>query len=57
MQESDSLPKIVWKNGLVWLSSPFGTFLAFLGQIWPKFDPKWAQMGTYRPKLKIFMKN
>ena len=50
MQNSYSVPQTVWKSGLVWLSWPFNTFLAILGQFWPKFDPnrpKWILQRQY----------
>ena len=47
MQNSYSVHETEWKNGLIYLSSHIGTFLAFLGQFWPnltlyeaKLDPK-----------------
>ena len=34
------VPQTVWKNGLIWLSRPSRTFLAFLDLNWPKTRSK-----------------
>ena len=49
-QNSYSVPQTVWKNGLIWLSRPSRTFLAFLDLNWPKIRSK---MPRNDPKSKI----
>ena len=55
MQNSNSVPKIVWKSGLVWLSRPLDTVLAIWSNIWPILWSKWAKFDLYRPIYRLFM--
>ena len=57
MQNSNSVPKIVWKSGLVWFSRPLNTVLAIWSNIWPILWSKWAKFDLYRPVYRLFMQN
>ena len=53
-QNSYSVPLTVWKNGLIWLSKPSRTFLAFLDLNWPKIRSKTAKNDP-RSQISIFL--